>query len=137
MCHYKLITDGAYSSSRDQGGVGIVFLCNDTKILEYSRMFKGITNNQAELAAIIIGLRLIKRPIESLTIISDSMYCIGCASLGWKRKKNVKLWKEFDNQFSRVKELCPDIKFEHVKGHNGDEWNEYCDKLAVRASQVM
>lgn len=137
MCHYKLITDGAYSSSRDQGGIGIVFLCNDTKILEYSRMFKGITNNQAELAAIIIGLRLIKRPIESLTIISDSMYCIGCASLGWKRKKNVKLWKEFDNQFSRVKELCPDIKFEHVKGHNGDEWNEYCDKLAVRASQVM
>lgn len=137
MCHYKLITDGAYSSSRDQGGIGIVFLCNDAKILEYSRMFKGITNNQAELAAIIIGLRLIKRPIESLTIISDSMYCIGCASLGWKRKKNVKLWKEFDNQFSRVKELCPDIKFEHVKGHNGDKWNEYCDKLAVRASQVM
>lgn len=137
MCHYKLITDGAYSSSRDQGGVGIVFLCNEKKILEYSKMFEGITNNQVELAAIIIGLRFIKRPIESLTIISDSMYCIGCASLGWKRKKNVKLWKEFDNQFSRVKELCPDIKFEHVKGHNGDEWNEYCDKLAVKASQVI
>lgn len=137
MSQYKLITDGAYSSSRDQGGVGIVFLKGDKKILEYSKMYKGVTNNMMELSAIIIGLRLIKNPIDSLVIISDSMYCIGCASLGWKRKKNVGLWKEFDNQIERVKKLCPSIEFKHVKGHNGDEWNEYCDKLAVKASQRL
>lgn len=137
MSQYKLITDGAYSSSRDQGGVGIVFLKDDKKILEYSKMYKGVTNNMMELSAIIIGLRLIKNPIDSLVIISDSMYCIGCASLGWKRKKNVGLWKEFDNQIERVKKLCPSIEFKHVKGHNGDEWNEYCDKLAVKASQRL
>lgn len=133
--NYTLICDGAYSSAKDQGGVGIIFLRGEEKILEYSKMFKGTTNNQMELAAMIIGLRLIKNPIDSLTIISDSMYCIGCASLGWKRKKNVGLWKEFDNQIERVKKLCPSIEFKHVKGHNGDEWNEYCDKLAVKASQ--
>ena len=135
--NYTLICDGAYSSSRDQGGVGIVFLKDDKKILEYSKMYKGVTNNMMELSAIIIGLRLIKNPIDSLVIISDSMYCIGCASLGWKRKKNVGLWKEFDNQIERVKKLCPSIEFKHVKGHNGDEWNEYCDKLAVKASQRL
>lgn len=135
--NYTLITDGAYSSIRDQGGVGIVFLKGDNKILEYSKPFKGVTNNQMELGAVILGLRFIKSPIDSLTIVSDSMYVIGCATLGWKRKKNVKLWEEFDRQFSRVKQLCPDIKFKHVKGHTGDKWNEYCDKLASNATQLL
>ena len=135
--NYTLITDGAYSSSRDQGGIGIVFLKGDEKILEYSKMYKRTTNNMMELGAVITGLRFIKKPIDSLTIVSDSMYVIGCATKGWKRKKNVKLWQEFDKQYSRVQELCPNIVFEHVKGHNGDKWNEYCDKLATTASKRM
>lgn len=36
---YTLITDGAYSSSRGQGGIGLVFLRDEKKkILEYSKM---------------------------------------------------------------------------------------------------
>ena len=142
MDNYTIYTDGAYSSVKDQMGIGIVILKNDRPILEYSKMFSEGTNNKAEVAAMIIGLRLIKNPIDSLTIISDSMYCIGCASLGcaslgWKRKKNVKLWEEFDKQFERVKQLCPSIEFKHVKGHSGDKWNERADKLAVAASQKL
>ena len=79
--NYVLITDGAYSSLRDLGGVGIVFLRNGEKILEYSKSFKGTTNNQMELCAVILGLRFIKSPINSLTVISDSMYVVGCATL--------------------------------------------------------
>lgn len=137
MSKYTLITDGAYSSARDQGGIGLVFLKNGEKILEYSKMYKGVTNNKMELGAVIIGLKCIKKPIESLTIVTDSMYVIGCATEGWKRQKNVELWKEFDKEFERVKTLCPDICFKHTKGHNGDKWNEYCDKLAVKASQEV
>ena len=132
-----MYTDGAYSLTKNQMGIGTVFLKNNTLILEYSRMYKGGTNNIAELGAVIIGLRFIKKPIDSLTIVSDSMYVIGCATKGWKRKKNVKLWEEFDRQYSRVKELCPNITFVHTKGHNGDKWNEYCDKLAVSASKQI
>ena len=65
------------------------------------------------------------------------MYVIGCITKGWKRKKNVQLWEEFDKQYSRIKELCPNITFTHVKGHSGDKWNEYCDKLAVCASRQI
>lgn len=90
-----------------------------------------------ELGAIIIVLRAVKGPIDSLTIYTDSMYCIGCATLNWKRKKNQKMWEEFDKQYKRVKALCPNIKFEHIKGHNGDKYNEICDKLAVKASQSI
>ena len=100
-------------------------------------MYKGVTNNIAELGAVITGLRFIKKPIDSLIIISDSMYVIGCITKGWKRKKNTKLWEEFDRQYSRVKELCPNVTFVHTKGHNGDKWNEYCDKLAVSASKQI
>lgn len=130
-------TDGARSSIRGQGGVGIIILKDGKIIKQFSRMYKHCTNNQMELGAIIIVLRSIKGPINSLTIYTDSMYCIGCGTLGWKRKKNQIMWEEFDKQYERVKALCPDIKFEHIKGHNGDKYNELCDKLAVKASQSI
>ncbi len=132
---YSIITDGAYSSSLKQGGCAFVILKDDKKILEFSKGFANTTNNRMEMMAIIAGLKTVKKPIESLTIITDSEYCIGCAIKGWKRKKNTKLWEVFDIEFTRVKELCPNIEFKHVKGHAGDYWNEYVDKLAVKASR--
>ena len=83
-----MYTDGAYSPIRDQGGVGIIILRDGKEVLRYSNMYKGTSNNQMELGAIIIALRMIKGKIDSLTIYTDSQYCIGCATLGWKRKKN-------------------------------------------------
>lgn len=130
-------TDGAYSTIRDQGGIGIVILKDGKKILEYSNMYKRTTNNQMELGAVIVALRIIKDKCKSITIYSDSQYVIGCATLGWKRKKNVKLWLEYDKQIQRVSELCSNIKFSHVKGHSSDYWNNYCDKIAVKASQLI
>lgn len=133
--NYTLITDGAYSSKRNKGGIGIVFLKNDIKILEYSQAFNNTTNNQMELLAVLIGLKFIKKPINNLLIITDSMYVIGCAIKGWKRKKNTELWNKFDKEYNRVREMCPNITFKHIKGHTGDKWNTYCDNLAVNASK--
>lgn len=135
--NYTCYTDGAYSSVRDQGGIGILFLKGGKEVLRYSNMYKGTSNNQMELGAIIIALRMIKGKINSLTIYTDSQYCIGCATLGWKRKKNKIMWAEFDKQYNRVKQLCPNIQFVHVKGHNGEKYNEIVDKLAVAASQSI
>lgn len=137
-----IFTDGAFSPLRDQGGVGIVVLKGDKKVLEYSNMYKRTSNNQMELSAVIIALRLIKAPCNSITIYTDSQYVIGGATLGWKRKKNVPLWEEFDKQFQRVSELCLNITFNHVKGHQKDDsnetkWNNYVDKLAQQASQLV
>ncbi len=132
---YIMYTDGAYSSTRNQGGVGIVVLKDEEEVFRYSNMYKKTTNNQMELGAIIIALRMIKGKINSLTIYSDSQYCIGCAVQGWKRKKNKAMWEEFDRQYERVKKLCSDIQFVHVKGHDGNKYNEIVDKLAVAASQ--
>lgn len=136
-----IYTDGAFSSKRNAGGIGIVILLNDKKLLEYSNQYKRTSNNQMELAAVIVALRLIKESYDSITIYSDSMYVIGCATLGWKRKKNVLLWNEFDKQYKRVSELCPNIVFKHIKGHQSViievNWNNYVDNLAVKASQLI
>lgn len=137
MSNIVVYTDGAFSPIREQGGVGVVILENNKKILEYSNAYKHCSNNKMELGAIIIALRFIKTPVDSIIVYSDSMYCIGCISLGWKRKKNKLMWKEFDKQFERVKQLCPNIKFEHVKGHSDNYWNNRCDEIAVKASQLL
>lgn len=137
MINYECYSDGAYSSARNQGGVGVVFIRNGIKVFEYSKGFKNTTNNKMEIAAALMVLKCLKKPIDSLTIYTDSMYVIGCATLGWKRKKNILLWKIFDEEFERISKLCPVIKFQHVKGHAGDKWNNYVDKLAVSASQEL
>ena len=134
---YVAYTDGAYSSSRDQGGIGVIILKDNKPILKYSKMYKNTTNNRMELGAIIVALKAIKRPIDSVIIYTDSMYCVGCASLGWKRKKNQMMWKIFDEELERVNNLCPKIEFKHIKGHEGNYYNEMCDKLAVKASQEI
>lgn len=139
--NYACYTDGSYSSSRNQGGIGIVITDNDKVILEYSNMYPKTSNNQMELGAVIVALRLIKNPIDSLIIYTDSEYVRGCATLGWKRNKNKALWFEFDTQMERVSKLCSNIQFIHVDGHQTDDsiqtkYNNLADKLALKASQL-
>ena len=137
MINYERYTDGAYSPSRDQGGVGIVYIRNGKKLFEYSKGFKKTTNNRMEILAVLVVLRSIKSKIDTLTIYTDSMYVIGCATLGWKRNKNLAMWNMFDSELARVSKLCPNIQFQHVKGHSNNQWNNYVDKLAVNASQEL
>ena len=137
MNDYIAYTDGAYSSARKQGGVGIIFLKNNELIFKYNKMYKDTTNNRMEIQAVITAFNCIKNPIDSLTIYSDSMYVIGCTTLGWKREKNSDLWEIYQKSFDRLSKLCPKIEFIHVKGHNGDKYNEIVDKLAVEASQLI
>lgn len=139
MNDYIIYTDGAYSSSRKQGGSAFIILKDNKKVLEWSQGWKGGTNNTAEILAILVALSVFKNPVNSITVYSDSMYCLGCIFEGWKRKSNLNLWHKFDNVFERVKQLCPNIKGVHVDGHQKTKsetamWNNICDRLAVDAS---
>lgn len=128
---YTLYSDGAYSPVRKQGGVGIIILDDDGfEVLEYSKAFVNTTNQQMELLACIIGLESISEP-ENVTVITDSSYLIGCASLGWQRRKNKELWERYD----KIAKFHKSIKFEWQKGHADSDYNNRCDKLAVSASQ--
>ena len=126
----KIYTDGAYSSSRDQGGWAFVVVEDDLKTYSQFYPVKNTTNNRMEILAAMEACKWAKeRNKFDKTILTDSMYVIGKMKKNWKRKKNVDLWIEFDEVVEGM-----NIKFEHVKGHNGDKYNSLCDVLAVQAS---
>lgn len=127
----EVYTDGAYSSSRNQGGLGIVFIKDNKVITKFSKTYKNTTNNRMELMAVIIALQSIKDENE-ITIYSDSMYVIGTATQGWKRKKNLDLWEKYDTVIDSFKT----VTFKHVKGHSTNMFNNLCDEMAVAASQA-
>lgn len=143
MIEYVIYTDGSCRSNKN-GGVGVVWLRNGEKVFEYSKGFTNTTNNIMELLAIGTALRSIKKPIDSLTIISDSEYALGCIfNESWNPKKNVELITKIKNEVKRVEKLIGSkINVEHTYGHQNDDseytkWNNYVDKLAQNASTII
>lgn len=135
--NYRIFTDGSYRSSKDKMGIGVVWLKNNKKVHEYSKSVKGGTNNIAELLAIYVALKSIKKVIDTLEIISDSEYSIGVISNpSWKPKKNIKLIKQIKEQLSETQKLVNNpIKFTHTRGHQTDDseftkYNNLVDNLA-------
>ena len=130
----QIYTDGAYKSSIDQGGIGIVWMKDDKVFKKYSKGFKHTTNNKMELIAMLCAFKSIKTSMDEVEFISDSQYVLGCLTKGWKKKKNVELWNILDKEYERVKSLVKNIKFTHVRGHQDCFGNNLADELASNAS---
>lgn len=130
----QIYTDGAYKSSIDQGGIGIVWMKDNEVFKKYSKGFKHTTNNKMELIAMLCAFKSIKTSMDGVEFISDSQYVLGCLTKGWKKKKNVELWNILDKEYERVKSLVKNIKFTHVRGHQDCFGNNLADELASNAS---
>jgi ribonuclease HI len=130
----EIYTDGAYSSSRNQGGWAFVVLKDGEMIHRGFDLIKNTTNNRMEISSVIEALKYIMTTdIEEFTLYSDSMYVIGTMTLNWKRKKNIDLWIIIDHLVNILSKRK--INWMHVKGHSNNRWNGYCDMLAIHASQ--
>jgi ribonuclease HI len=125
----EIYTDGAYASSRDQGGWAFVVIEDNKEIYKSFGSALNTTNNRMEIMACLEAMRWSKG--KEVKIYSDSMYVIGTMTKNWKRKKNTDLWILMDEA---VKEAT--ISWKHVKGHAGNKWNEQCDLFAVHGSQI-
>lgn len=143
MNNYVIFTDGSCRANKN-GGIGIVWLKNGKKVLEYSKAFKNVTNNIMELFAIFVGLRAIKKPIDSLEIVSDSEYALGCIfNESWNPKKNKKLIATIKKQLKETQKLVKEpISYRHIYGHQKEGntdmvWNNYVDKLAANESSMI
>ena len=138
MTEYIIYTDGSCRANGN-GGIGIVWLKNGEKVLEYSKGYTKVTNNIMELKAIGIALKSIKNPIDSLTIISDSEYALGCIfNEKWNPKKNKDLINTIKKQLKDTQKLVKNpIECKHTYGHADDKWNNLCDKLAQNESSMI
>ena len=141
--NYKIFVDGSCRANGN-GGIGIVWIKNGEKVFEYSKGFKNVTNNRMELLAIGYALLSIKKPIDSLEIVSDSEYALGCIfNEKWNPKKNIELISRIKKQLIKTQSLVKNpITYRHVDGHQkGDShdiiFNNMCDALAQNESKMI
>ena len=128
-----IYTDGAYSSSRNQGGWAFVVVQNNEVIYKEYDGLINTTNNRMEIMGMLKALEWINKnsiPLP-IKIYTDSMYVIGTLTLNWKMKKNIDLWQIL------IPLVNKDIEYLHVKGHDGNRFNEECDKWAVFGSNLL
>lgn len=93
---------------------------------------KEVTNNHTELVAALYGVREAKdRGIQITRWYSDSEVTLGRISKGWALK-NVPEW-----MVCLLQDLRPGFGIQciHVDGHQGNQWNEFCDLLCQRAGE--
>lgn len=136
--------DGACSGNPGPGGFGVVILDMHGKAHSLSG-FGGsqTTNNKMELSGAIALLDYFKSEECSFTIHADSQYVIKGITewiVNWKRNnwrnaqkkpvENQDLWQELDRLASKQQ-----IKWQWVRGHDGNHYNEMADQLAVNAGR--
>jgi ribonuclease HI len=132
-----MYTDGASRGNPGPGGYGVILMSGNHR-KELAEGFKLTTNNRMELLAVIVGLEALKKPECEVTIYSDSKYVVDSVEkkwiYGWVRKgfkdvKNPDLWMRFLKIYPKHK-----VRFQWVKGHSSNPFNERCDELAVAAA---
>ena len=142
MKEVDMYTDGACKGNPGAGG----FCC----ILRYKGKEKLVsggeantTNNRMELCAVISGLEILREPCE-VTVYSDSKYVVDAMKLGWARGWKEKGWKKSNGKTALNTDLWERLlslsemhrlRFVWVKGHDGHEYNERCDREAVAQAE--
>lgn len=134
----EIYTDGGCWWKSGMGGIGIYMIYKDY-VKEFNLRFENTTVNRMELIAVITALKLIKRNLP-IVIYSDSKYVVNGINSwrnkweleGWIGIKNLDIWKYLNIELSRFS----NIRFCHVKGHNGNEGNEMADFLVHKQSKT-
>lgn len=137
-----IYTDGSCHGNPGPGGFGVIVIRDGVKT-ELVGGESQTTNNRMEILAAITGLENLDEP-SNVIITTDSQYL--CKAImddwiqnwknnGWKTtaKKpvlNQDLWERLDILLRKHNVLC-----QWIKGHNGNPYNERCDKLAKTAMQ--
>ena len=139
----EIYTDGACLGNPGPGGwAALIIDNNQERILSGNNEMT--TNNRMELLAVIKALESINHHLE-ITIYTDSKYVInGITSWikNWKNNdwkssnktpvKNIDLWKILDVSSQKKK-----IKWEWVKGHSGNTYNDKVDEIARNQAETL
>lgn len=132
-----IYTDGASRGNPGRGGLGAILVWGE-KQKEISEGYRLTTNNRMELLAVIRALEVLKKDKLDIVIFSDSKYVVDAVEkrwvFGWLKKgfagkKNEDLWRKFLTLYQKNQ-----IRFQWVKGHAENPFNNRCDQLATAAA---
>src|SRR5438105_3767467 len=134
-----VFTDGACSGNPGPGGWGVVKVVDGAIIEEASGGSPQTTNNRMELTALIEAMERLT-PEEETTVYTDSALCANTINLwaaGWERqgwtrgpKREPIANLDLVQRLYELAQAHPRAKIEWIKGHTGNQWNEYADGLA-------
>lgn len=141
----ELYTDGACLSNPGPAAAAFALIYQGVVIHSAARFLGHGTNNVGELSAAIDGLRfLADRTDLAVTLLSDSEQVVkampewlpkwkakGWRTAGGKPVQNRSLYEELDALASAF----PSLRWKHIKGHAGHEFNELVDGLANGAAE--
>lgn len=133
----------------------------EPKEIEFSQGYRLSTNNRMEIMGILFGLKAILAKVNDgsfagitqINAASDSEYAVNSITKGWITKwqqnnwmtssfggkkpnavKNKDLWEQVIEVQDQLKQRNITLNLTWIKGHDGHEFNERCDKLAVAAA---
>ena len=148
----KIITDGSFKKLKNKKalcGYGIYFPNAELENVSRPFIHEPLTNQRAELYAILKALRKVKKDkieFDSITIYTDSEYSIKSLTEWYKTWQNNN-WKNAKGQKVMNQDIIRPtinilsdffsgkVKFKHVNSHTGKQdfeslSNEMADKLA-------
>ena len=138
-------SDGSSRGNPGPGGYGAVIFNKQNEIIyTYQKQEKLITNNQAELKAILHVFSIMQTlyPDEHCIIYSDSSYCVNICNdwiYSWARNNWMNSKKRIIENIELIKELYKYLNIDffncEVKkcsGHSGIIGNELADALATK-----
>ena len=141
-----IYTDGACSPNPGKGGWGAILISKvHGKRKEISGSEERSTNNRMEMTAVIQALRSLKKPCK-VFLYTDSLYIYNAFNKKWLKNWKEKNWKARNGKDILNKDLWMNlfflnkyhnIKWNWVKGHDGNEENEKADALAVGARKKL
>lgn len=138
----KVYTDGSCINNGKKGskaGIGIFFGNEDKRNVSRKLNLDRVTNNVAELSALIEALDILKNESRDVIIYTDSKYCILCCT-SYGDKQRLKDWSDNIPNKNLVMEVYnkyrekDNIRLEYVMGHSNIYENEMADKLAREAT---
>jgi ribonuclease HI len=143
MSGVVIYTDGACRGNPGPGGWGALIKDGGAQ-RELSGAENQTTNNRMEMTAAIMALRALPDG-SAADLYTDSEYVMkglnewlpGWKARGWKTAakkpvKNQDLWQALDAANARHQ-----VRWHWVKGHAGNDGNEYVDRLANQAIDTL
>jgi ribonuclease HI len=124
----QLWTDGACTGNPGPAGAGVLYRFKEDEQVLSEYLGQG-TNNIAELTAILRGFEMVEDTSLPVDVMTDSSYCIGLLTKGWKAKANQELVASLRAKMAEFS----DVRLVKVKGHAGIPENERADELAREA----